>query len=277
MEKRIVLIDGKDVDLFFETLDNLGYIYQKKLPRYRTPYNEKSWEISFDRENEWQECLKILGKYLYEIQFYHVRNGYYEPFVLDDVNYPYKKTTFFYQMLAYPERFISNIDAFLEHHFLEKYTILCEDKKGVIYGYYRAVKHYPISNRIVQEENGLINIKKDLLSNGSIIKTKIENNRNTIWPNCEVSPYDELFGFQEGITEIEITEYFIKGSKDFVIHYGENIDRIEIYPMQNGIMLPTPSKVFQKSQENLGLMEQEILRTIELFTKSGSILKRKKN
>ncbi len=250
--------------------------YERRLPVAKTPYHGiiSTIDVSFE-EKDLKKFLEIIKEENYKsrIRLYKLKDNYYRPFVVQNENNYLIYTTFFYQKLCNAENFVAQKNDISDYNFLECFEITAKTENEAK-GYYRSVAHIPASEYLTNTDTGTFNIKTFNNNNDYTVITNAINIRDII--TSYRSFYDDLFSLPiyNGISEFQVIEYYISFMENMVIHFAEDVDIVELYSKDNGVLTEKPMLKFSKSKTS-NKLEENVVDIINNFLEQQYGLKRK--
>lgn len=250
-------IEGTELNALkkFIHTKNLRYEVLTKLQDCKTPYNhflpfinvlipdvELQLFLTKLEELKTRSPIKLYTKEKYEIgsKIYN----YYRPFVLPIKENPFIETTFVYQQLRYPDIFsqegITN--------FLEEFKITSQENNKVT-GYYQSITYAIDTGDLGNRDTGTFTMNCDFDTTVCIITSELMNIRDVM--RKQRTAYDDLFEFPltNGVSTYQMTEYYLPFDDENILHFAEDVYKIEVYKKENGKMKMKPYKVF--SNDNI--------------------------
>ncbi len=201
---------------------------------------------------------------------------YYAPYILLEKEYPYLKTTFFYQKLSASLEFLDDIE--LEEkvkvfpNFLEFLEITEEENNRIVGNYQTAVRILD-SGENTNEDFGEFEIICEQENGVYRVNTNITNYRKRV--RIQNSLYDYLFKIpmKNGKSNFQITEYYVLRGEDTILHFASDSKVIELYQKEEGKMRTFPYKILSKANPKEE-EEQKIVEEIEAFLEKQEALVR---
>lgn len=214
------------------------------------------------------KCLKEkMSIFIYECSCKEKSEGIYKPFLLPDEKNPLFPTLFLYQMLAHPKEFLEKsqipFSTFDAENFLETIKITQKQEK-TLNGYYKSIACQKESTFVTSTDTGLFQLQYKKEMGDHKIVSQIENIHEVI--KTKTSLYENLFPIasKSGQYKWQISEYYIPFINDSLLHFGENIDIVEVYGKKNNQRDNIPFYIFRKEKPQEEF-ERDALDAIKIF------------